>query len=921
MEVLLLGPMRVVESGRAIDLGPRRAQRCLFGLLALEAGQTVPLDRLADLLWDGDPPGNARGLIRSHVSRLRSHLGGGRAGVRIVTHGPGYMAQLDPDQVDAQRFRRQVAEADAVPGPADRAAHLRRALGLWRGPLLADVASDRLRDRVGAGLDELRLHAWESCLDAELAAGEHLRITTELVDLAAAHPLRERLAHMLMLALYRGDRQAEALAVFRDLRARMVRELGLEPGEALQRLEHAILVNDASLLPPAPVTVVSGPSGQSQLPADVRGFLGRDTELAQLDEQVRGGSTVATVVGPPGVGKTALAIHWAHAASGRYPDGRLFIDFRGYGPGAALGPMATLDRLLRTLGCPGADVATDPDERAAQYRALLAGKRVLIVVDNVASSQDVTPLLPGDAGSLMLVTSRERLDGLAALHGATRLTLAPLSTEDSAGMLERFGGLKPSRRIGRHLRALAHLCDRMPLALRIAAVRLGESGPESLVEQLRAEGGRLGRLSVEGGEVSVRAAISLSLHRLADTERAMFCLLGLHPGPRPSLDACAALADVPTGAAGASLGGLTAAHLVQEFPSAGYQMHDLVRLFAREQAGAMDTAQTGAAVRRVLMWYRDAANAADRALRPAERPNFATPPVSLAFGSPAAALAWLDTEADNLIAAAERACDHHPELGWQIAAAMYGWLSRRHQRDQWIALYGRAAEAAREAGDAHGEALIAGRMPMPCSQAGRHEEAAGWARRAHELRMAMGDLHGAATALLNLGAVWNNARRPWAAISALQRAARLGEGLPNAEHMRAIIQCNLGEAHQLAGLTPLALKHFERALSIADGVCAPRDVAQIRIGLAAAFRGDGRPREAIARLERVLDDLRQTGDAVLEAEAHEELGRAHLDAGEPGPASRHLASALAAYRRLGHHRSREVEELTRRLHAGPPATE
>ena len=341
MDFLLLGPVEAHANGQSVPLG-RRRERLLLGVLLLDAGKPVSIDRLVDLLWADEPTPAARGSLHSHVARLRSALQGHQ--IQISTSGASYIATVDPDNVDAYRFRRLVARANAVADPEQRSGLLRRALGLWRGPLLADVAGDELRERIASDLTELRLTATESGAEADLACGRHDQVVVDLTGPVRAHPTRERLAGLLMLALYRSGRQADALAVYGHTRDVLDEELGLTPGAELAALHQRILRNDPDLSPAPPAP----PRHRRRfLPRDVPDFTGRVEELAQLDTLAPPDPqtvAVTTIAGPPGVGKTALAVRWAHRAGDRFPDGQLFVDLRGYDERHPLEPLDGLAR-------------------------------------------------------------------------------------------------------------------------------------------------------------------------------------------------------------------------------------------------------------------------------------------------------------------------------------------------------------------------------------------------------------------------------------------------------------------------------------------------------------------------------------------------------------------------------------------------
>lgn len=462
MEFRLLGRVEAEHDGRRIALG-RRRERCLLGILLLEAEAVVLADRLIDLLWDGDPPANARPGLHTHVARLRTCLNPdntGHTNLRLTTRDGGYVVEVDRQLVDAHRFATLVDRAMVLSEPARRADLLRQAVALWRGPLLADVASGRLRDRVGGPLTQLRMTATEAMVDAELACGRHGELIGELTAMTAEHPHRERFYGQLMLALYRAGRHPEALDMYQRLRTRLVDDLGVDPGPQLRQLYTAILRHDPDLAAPrdtgatghdigathvataapgiptptpAPAVPV-GPPVPAQLPADVAGFTGRTTSMARLDallsaagEGQTAAVAISVIVGAAGVGKTALAVHWAHRVRDQFRDGQLYVDLRGHEPGRAARPIAALAHLLRALGVVPEQVPLEVEAAAGMYRSLLADRRVLVVLDNAASAEQVRPLLPGTPGCFVLVTSRDNLPGLVARDGAYRLGLDVLT--------------------------------------------------------------------------------------------------------------------------------------------------------------------------------------------------------------------------------------------------------------------------------------------------------------------------------------------------------------------------------------------------------------------------------------------------------------------------------------------------------------
>ena len=474
----VLGPLLVCD-GEAVIHVPAARHRVLLAVLLLHAGKIVNADALAEIVWDGAPPAGAGITLRSHVSRLRRVLGP-HAGARLVTRYPGYLIEAREEEVDLLRFRRLYR----MGGVAVRAGHwaraaetLREALAMWRGASLADIPGELLhRDEV-PGLDQLRVQAQEWQIEAGLHLGRHSELVTELQALTAAHPLRERFHAQLMLAQYRCGRQAEALTTYQDARQLLVEALGTEPGTELRELHQRILAADPALEapPPAPSMAGAGPSVPRQLPAPVAHFAGRSEELVALTrlldrsaDQIPEAIVISTIGGTAGVGKTALAVHWAHQVADRFPDGQLYVNLRGYDPGQPVLVPDALSGFLRALGVPGQDIAAGETDRAAQYRSLTADRRMLVVLDNASEVEQVRPLLPGSPACVVVVTSRDSLAGLVARDGARRLDLDLLPARDALGLLRVMIGARVDADPGA-AELLADRCCRLPLTLRVVA--------------------------------------------------------------------------------------------------------------------------------------------------------------------------------------------------------------------------------------------------------------------------------------------------------------------------------------------------------------------------------------------------------------------------------------------------------------------
>jgi DNA-binding SARP family transcriptional activator len=619
VEFCLLGPL-VVRSGDSLLPIPHGKQRTLLAALLAHAGEVIPADELAELLWDGRPPLSARVTLQNYVKRLRQALGPLGQG-RLRTHRPGYVMDASADEVDLIRFGVLCGAGHAAARQGDwnrAAAQLRTALSLWRGQPFMGVPSEMLALTEGPRLIEMRVDALETRIDAEMHLGGHLQVITELRKLVAAERLRERPRGLLMLALYRAGRSAEALAEYRDARRTLIRELGLEPGPRLRQLHRQILSADPGLdLASVPRAEASPPDQllsrvavtehggagmvvPRQLPAAVAHFTGRQAEMktltAQLDEPVGASSavTIWTIVGTAGIGKTALALHWSHRVADRFPDGQLYANLRGFGPRVVPAtPEEVIRGFLGALGIPPSELPTRLEAQAALYRSLLADRSMLVLLDNARDAAQVRPLLPGSPACVVVVTSRNQLTGLVVAEGAYPISLDLLTEANAAELLARR--LSPARLSAEPeaARELIGLCARLPLALAVVAGR-ASSRPDvplsRVVSELRAA--RLDALATGEPATDLRAVLSWSYGCLTPPAAAMFRLLGMNSGLVITPASAASLADLDVRQARAALIELARAHLIEEQAPGRFALYDLLRAYAIERASA-DTDDRG----------------------------------------------------------------------------------------------------------------------------------------------------------------------------------------------------------------------------------------------------------------------------------------------------------------------------------------
>ncbi|HEY6792920.1 MAG TPA: tetratricopeptide repeat protein, partial [Trebonia sp.] len=979
LRVALLGPVRAWRGDVELQLGaPQR--RAVLGLLAVRANQVVARDELIDGIWGEELPSSSVNALHVHVARLRAALEPGRAHRApsrvLLATSTGYLLKLAPGQLDAEVFAERLAAARASRATGDlagAAGSFDAALGLWQGVALAGIPGP-LAEIVRAGLDEQRLAATEENVDVTIALGRHAEAARQLVELVRAHPLRERFSAQLMLALYRSERQAEALAAFADARRVLASELGIEPGPQLRQLHARILAADPGLDFAAgeAATLTSAPQEKkrlapAQLPADVAAFTGRADELAELDRMAAQSSdmVISVVSGTAGVGKTALAVRWGRRAASTFPDGQLYVNLRGYDPGQPVPPGDALAGFLRALGLAGPDIPPGEDERAAAYRSLLDGRRVLVVLDNAASVEQVRPLLPGCPSCLVVVTSRDSLAGLVARHGARRLDLDILPLPDAVGLLRTLIG----DRVGAEPRAAAALagqCARLPLALRVAA-ELAAASPGSLLEELAGEldgeQRRLDLLDAGGdGRTAVRGVFSWSYRHLPAAAARAFRLAGLHPGPDFDAYAVAALTGVTITQARDVLALLARAHLVQPAGAGRYGMHDLLRAYASHLAEAYDGgAAQDAALAGLYDYYLGTASSAMDVLVPAEkhfRPR--VPPVAAPapqVGSTAAARAWLDAERATIIAVAVHAARDAPGYTTRFSATLYryletgghhadaviihgharqaacligdraaeataltnlGIISWRQGRYQQAVDYHRQAMAASvEIGDTIGKAVAVANLGTVYERQGRYEEAAGCHREALALCRETGDRSGEARAYANLGSVAGRQGNYEEAVSWYQRALagfrEIGDRTGEASALP-----DLGVAYQQLGHHEQAAGCYRQALALFRESGDRTGEAEALNGVGSIMLSTGRPDEARAQYTAALTLASQIGDAYEQARAHSGLGAALQATGDITLARHHWLCALGLYSELGAPELDDIRVRVAALEHGSP---
>ncbi|MFI8090931.1 AfsR/SARP family transcriptional regulator [Streptomyces sp. NPDC086080] len=960
----VLGPVRAWCGEQELELGSPQ-QRVVLAALLLSRGRPLALGELIRAVWGEEPPAAAVSVLRTYVSRLRKILEAGREPGDpprlIVSVGDGYRIRIQEDALDLAVFERRVVEAKKryADGELPAAAELlHTALDAWQGPALAGLPGP-LAESECSWLDEQRLTALETRLDIDVALGRHDTVVPELFSLTLRHPLREQLCRLLMLALYRSGRQAEALTAYRRTRDALLTELGIEPGTALKDLHDRILAADPSLLPgsrsPAdPNAAVdpyqaadlpAEPEGQAgqgspaavghpatrpaQLPADLPAFAGRQAELNRLrallpqDGSAPGTLVISAIGGMGGIGKSALAVHWAHEIADRFPDGQLCINLRGFDPsGSVMTPDEAVRVFLDALGVPPVRIPADPDAQVALYRSLLARRRMLILLDDARDTEQVRPLLPGSPGSLVIVTSRNQLAGLVAADGAQPLTLDQMTPTEAFDLLAARLG---TDRLVAEPRAAGEIiarCGWLPLALAIVAAHAAARPGfplAAIAEDVRDSHGSLDAFT--GGDditTDVRAVFSWSYKALSAPAARLFRLLGLHRGPHISAPAVAALAGLPPRETRAGLGELTRAHLLTENFPGRYALHDLLRVYAAERAEAEETARDrDEAVERLLAFYLHTADSAYPLITPS-RHRIPLEPLPagcrpLEFTTREEALEWCERERVNLVGAVHRAAGAGlVGIAWRLPAVLWGFFYLRSHSHDWLDTTTTGLAAARAAHDRRGEAQGLADRSAALRDSGRPDEAIAPLHEAMEICRELGDMTGMSLAVANLGDVYLLAGRLDTAVEYIRRALAMAR-IQGDAWGQGITLSNLGDALQRLGRYDEAIESLEQALTFLR-THDNRWVEGVTLDiLGTVYRGLRRYDEAIEYYHQALKTHRDIGNRWGEGHTLGNLGDAHLGADDPEAARSSWREALAIFSDCDHADAAKIRERLDRL--------
>jgi DNA-binding SARP family transcriptional activator len=867
-EFCLLGPLLVRQAGTVVPVPPGK-QRTLLAALLLSARRIVPVDDLVEALWGSAPPPSARASLQTYVMRLRKSLAD-TGPSRIGTQPDGYLISVGPGELDVERFESSLAaarDAAAAGTWADVAALLRTALSLWRGQPLSGVPSDTLARREVPRLAELRLQALEARIDADMHVGRHADVIAELSQLASAHPLRERLHGLLMLALYRDGRQAEALAAYRRARRLLVDELGTEPGNDLRKLHQQVLDADPDLEPPGPGSLTAGgprPGVPRELPGPPRYFVGRAEELAELTrlldqagDNMPGTVVIAAISGTAGVGKTTLAVQWTHQMADRFPDGQLYVNLHGYGPvGTPLDPSEAVRLLLEGLGTAPERIPVNLNERVGLYRRLLANQRLAILLDNAHDPSQVRPLLPRSPGCLAVVTSRRQLTGLSVADGAYLLSLDLFSEREAYELLERRLGAGRISAETETVGEVIRLCGYLPLSLSIVAARAAARPAQPLAAQaakLRNAQTRLDGLSTGDVMTDLRAVFSWSYQQVSATSAQLFRLIGVHPGPDFTVAAAASLVGLPQRETRQALAELAQAHLLAEPAPGRHACHDLLRDYAGELAVVQETEETRhAAVRRLLDFYLHTAFTASRLLHPYRDlitiEDLAPSVEPEVLSDRQQALEWFRAERPVLLAIIETAANEgFDQHAWQLPWTMATFLTWQGHWPELIRSQRTALAAARRLRDLSAQAAAQHYLGQTQFRLGLVDTA---------------DVH-------------------------QRKALDLGRQLDNGiVQGRALLE--LARIADYQGRRRDAVTYAEQSLSHFRAAESPSWAADA-LNTAAWYRSQlGDHQQALAYCERALDAHRELGNQIGEAATLDSLGYIHHQLG-------HYAQAIACY--------------------------
>jgi DNA-binding SARP family transcriptional activator len=919
MDFRLLGPIEAFVGGKSVEFSNGRQQK-LMALLLFYQGHVVPLDRIIEALWDGEPPVTAKGQIQTCVSALRRQFRELGAGELISSTSIGYAIHVPDGSLDIANFKRLASEGAAYAAegcPEDAARSLRAALALWRGQAAANV-DGRLLEALAGRLNEDQIRVLEECIDVELSLGRHHRLVGELSELVTSHPLRERLRAQHMLALYRSGRQAEALESFQQIRQVLLEELGLQPGEELSAMQQAILSQNTTLGLPSEATQRAAPHTNPymgvprQLPATTADFTGRQQLLTEITGMLSDPPTqdgrrslpVACLNGEGGAGKTALAVHAAHAVRHLYPDGQLFAEMQD-ADGRPADPMELLARLISSLGRSPNSLPDSLPDRISVYRSWIGERRILIILDDVTSVAQAMALMPGNPDCAIIITSR---NPLASLPGARHFKVSNLDESACTELLGKVIGAARTAAEPEAVRQLIRFCDQLPLAVRIVAAKLSSRPHWSIahmVQRMRDEPHRLDELAIDG--IGIRATLADSYSELGPRTRQLFTRLSLLGAVDFGAWVSVPLLDLDPDQAEDALDELLAAHLLEvrleEGGTSRFRMHDLVRIYAQEQSAAEEgTAERAVGLQRLLScWLSLTVDAHRRAyggdyglhghtdtwpLPDHMRDRLLTNPMD-----------WFRQERAGLVLAVTLAAQCGlDEVCWDLAVTMVTLFEADYLIEDWRKTHETALESTCRVGNARGEAALL------CSLGSlalieRPEDAPQYLEPALRIFEKLGDVHGRALALSGLAfydRMTGSGEQAFMRYSqALADYRAIGAGIAAVDALGNMAQIqmdreNYGEARQL----------LDEAFAQAGTLNAGRIVAQLqhRAGELGIRTGDFFHAEQA--FSSVLEIVKAEGDLLGEAYALAGLGALRIRQGRYDLAEANLSSALDVSRHM-----------------------
>ncbi|MDQ1039029.1 DNA-binding SARP family transcriptional activator [Streptomyces sp. V3I8] len=936
----VLGPLRAWRRATELSPGPPK-QRSVLALLLVQAGRPVPLEQILDALWDDDPPDHAVNVVHRHVGSLRRLLEPEltqRAAARVLVRaGGGYRLNVADEALDLLEFRklREAAHTAATAGrPAQATGLFVRALSLWRGRTAADLPRTARSHPVFAGVDAEYLHAAGDAADAALAAGRTYRVLPLLRQAAESDPLNEHLQARLVLVLAAEGQSAQALEHYQAVRSRLASELGVDPGAELRDAQIRVLRgtvapttgarSGAAVVPAAATTGAEAFPGvrPAQLPADLHAFTGRRTELEWLrgllpaDGGPPEAAVVSAIVGAPGVGKTTLALHWAHRNAHRFPDGQLYVNLRGYDlAGAALAPSAAIRCFLEALGVPAENIPPTLDGQTVLYRSLLARRRILVVLDNARSAEQVRPLLPGTPTCLTVITSREQMPGLVASHGARSLRLDLLTVTESLEFMSKRLGAARVEADGQAALGIAEQCGRLPLALAIVCARTESRAAVPLADiaaELAESRDDLGVFAVGDPATDPRSVFSWSYRTLTPAAAGAFRLLWMCPPHGVSPQAVASLTGRTARETGPVLCELTRASLWSEPAPGLYSSHELLRTFAQELSLAEDAPDAREDARRRLFdhYLHSARGAATRLYthrEPLTLPPAAAGTQVVEFTGTDGAAKWLAREMPALEAVITRDSGHGTGAhAWRMAATLELVLDRRGRREE-IELHTAALAGAQRLGETQGEAHMHRVLGFAHVRTNDHVRGAWHLEKALELFTAMGDVpytaltHRYLAFLANTRQDHREALAQYKIACALYTSTRAYVGIASVTNEVAWTRLLLHEYEE-------ALGDCHRAVRIAARSGNRNIEAAAWDTMGVAHHRLGRPDEALEAFDRALAHYRALNDASLTADTLIHRGEA-LAATSPREARQAWDEALRILDALGHTDAGTLREL------------